>query len=154
MKGNRNAPAPTALDTADPVRNFKLTVDERIRALTIGVPSWSLRKRKIEDDEKRFVDELIELYDALVAQRKPAEQIERALIAAARAIDLTKVNDLVTKHNRYYPIEANLPMNAQGEYLIYGRVWQPETPFSAERLVARVALAIEQRGANTDDDED
>jgi hypothetical protein len=111
--------------SADPPRNFTLTTEERIRAITIGVPAWSARKRKIEDEVERLVGELVEAGAAL-------EKV------AAR-FDLAKLNELVRTHNRYYPIEANLPMSRHG-YLVAGRIWKPEELYTPARLVA-LALA-------------
>jgi hypothetical protein len=137
---------PTALNSADPVRNFTLTVDERIRALTIGVPSWAARKRKIEDDEARYTRELVELYDDLVEKGRNAKEIELALVSHATALDLEKLNKLVVSHNKYYPIEANLPMDRRtGDYLAYGKPWRPEDPYSAQRFVALARAAIAKR---------
>lgn len=140
------------MNSADPTRNFTLTVDERIRALTIGVPAWAARKRKIEDDQKRLVADLVELHDTLVAKKRTADEIEVALFAAATAVNLTKLNELVSSHNRYYPIEANLPMDRRGNYLVYGRVWRPEEPYSAARLVAIACAYIEERTRREPDD--
>ncbi len=138
---------PTALNSADPIRNFSLSVDQRIRALTIGVPAWAARKRKIEDDERRFVAELVELHDALAARRRAVSEVALALLTAATAFDLEKLNKLVVNHNRYYPIEANLPMDRQsGGYLVYGRAWQPEERYTPARLVALAEAAIARRG--------
>ena len=58
--------------------------------------------------------------------------------AKALGYDLRRLNELVTNHNRYYPIEANLPMDrATGAYLVYGKPWLPEEPYTAPRLLAR-----------------
>jgi hypothetical protein len=122
--------------SADPIRNFTIGVEERIRALTIGVPAWSARKRRIEDQEEARVVELVELHGALVAKGKAPEVVERALVAAAAKLDLRALNTLVATHNRYYPIEANLPMDRNRNYVAYGRPWKPEEPFTAERLLA------------------
>ena len=149
----RDASSPSALNSADPLRNFQLTVDERIRALTIGVPAWAARKRKIEDDEERCVRELLELRDALVAKRQTDEQIDRALADAAAALDLSKLNQLVRAHNRYYPIEANLPMDrTSGSYLVYGRAWTPEETYTPARLVALARAEIRRRERNKEGD--
>jgi hypothetical protein len=140
------APRPTALDSADPLRNFTLSVEERIRALTIGVPAWAARKRKIEDDAARLVRDLVELHDELVAHGRSELERDRSILAAAEALDLTKLNELVATHNRYYPIEANLPMDRQsGAYLAYGRAWTPEEPYTATRLVTLTRGEIERR---------
>jgi hypothetical protein len=137
------------MNGADPLRNFTLTVDERIRALTIGVPAWAARKRKIEDDEERLVSELVEVHHKLVTQRRGAEEIEVAVCAAADAFDLTKLNELVRTHNRYYPVEANLPMDRKtGSYLAYGRTWNPEAPYTAARLIMLARARIERESSD------
>ncbi|HVH46386.1 MAG TPA: hypothetical protein VM925_28790 [Labilithrix sp.] len=152
---SRDDASPTAMNSADPIRNFSLSVDERIRALTIGVPAWAARKRKIEDTEERFVTDLVELHDALVAKNRSLDDIETAVLQAANALDLTKVNELVKAHNRYYPIEANLPMDRRtGGYLVYGRAWRPEETFTAARLVASARTRIERRRAASHEDAD
>ncbi|MFO0740339.1 MAG: hypothetical protein U0270_30870 [Labilithrix sp.] len=137
---------PTALNSADPIRNFTLSTEERIRALTIGVPAWAARKRKIEDDEVRYTRELVELHDLLVQKGRTPTQIEVALVSAATAFDLEKLNKLVALHNRYYPIEANLPMDYKtGDYLVYGRPFLPESPYTAQRFVGLAQAAIAKR---------
>lgn len=144
---NPDNDAPSAFDSADPPRNFSLTVDQRIRALTIGVPAWAARKRQIEDEVNRLVGELLALEEKLASAGTSAETIERSLMATAVRIDLRKLNELVAAHNRYYPIEANLPMDRRtGAYLIYGHVWEPEEPFTPERLVALARLRAESEG--------
>lgn len=137
---------PSALNSADPIRNFTLTTDERIRALTIGVPAWAARKRKIEDDEARYTRELVELYDKLVRKKRTATEIELALVSAATAFDLEKLNKLVAQHNQYYPIEANLPMDRRtGGYLAYGKPWLPEASYTVQRFVALAQAVIAER---------
>jgi hypothetical protein len=145
---------PTAMNSADPIRNFTLTVDERIRALTIGVPAWAARKRKIEDDEERFVDELIALHDKLVAKGlQSGMQLDIAIATAANTLDLTKINKLKVDHNRWYPVEANLPMDRKGNYLVYGRVWLPDEPLTGVILLARARERIAKRDAPPEEDE-
>jgi hypothetical protein len=137
---------PSALNSADPIRNFTLTTDERIRALTIGVPAWAARKRKIEDDEARYTRELVALYDQLVRKRRTETEIELALVSAATAFDLEKLNKLVVQHNKYYPIEANLPMDRRtGGYLVYGKPWVPESLYTVQRFVGLAQAAISKR---------
>lgn len=128
------------MTSADPVRNFTISVDERIRALTIGAPAFALRKRRIEDLEAMHVATLVELHDKLAA--KGAPDIDTALEKRAAAIDLARMNELVKSHNRWYPVEANLPMDRHGNWIAYGRIWEPETPFTAERLLDAARAAI------------
>jgi hypothetical protein len=128
----------TALRSADPIRNFSLNVNERIRALTIGAPAWATRKKRIEDEEERLVGLLVALRHKLTAKGHADAEVMARVDAAAAGFDLRRLNELVATHNRYYPIEANLPMDRAGSgYLAYGRPWRPEEPYTAERLLAR-----------------
>ena len=154
-KKEETAPAPpTAMNSADPIRNFTLTVDERIRALTIGVPAWAARKRKIEDDEERYVIDLITLHDKLASKGQSAFEIEIAIATAANTLDLTKINKLIVDHNRYYPIEANLPMDRSGNYLVYGRIWLRDEPLTGVRLLARAKERIAKRDAPAEEEDE
>ncbi len=126
----------TAFDSADPPRNFSLSIGERIRALTIGTPAYALRKRSIEDLEARYLGILRALRIALVRKNAAEREVCQALLAKADTFDLVKLNTLITTHNRYYPIEANLPVDPRtGEYLLFGRPWLPEATWTAHRLV-------------------
>jgi hypothetical protein len=130
---------PSALSSADPLRNFTLSVDERVRALTIGAPAYAIRKRKIEDAEEQWVALLVELREKLEASGVAPADVEHALRRKAETFDYRRVNDLVAQHNRWYPVEANLRIDPKtGGYLVYGRPWHPETQFTAERILKRV----------------
>jgi hypothetical protein len=137
----------TALRSADPPRNFSLSVGERIRALTIGAPAYSTRKKYAEDLEEKLLQTLVKLHDTLVARGDDEAAVTRALAQKAATFDLRKLNSLIDTHNRWYPVEANLPTDPRtGEYLVYGRPWCPSERWTAERLVEH-ALAIATRAA-------
>jgi hypothetical protein len=133
---------PTAFSSTDPPRNFSLSVGDRIRALTIGAPAYATRKKHLEDLEAAHVRTLVALHDALIAR---GSDLDRALHDRAASLDIKKLNALTDAHNRYYPIEANLPMNMRGDYLIYGRPWRPELPWTARRLVELAMAKIAER---------
>lgn len=144
--------APTAFNSADPPRNFSLSVNDRIRAMTIGAPAYATRKKSIEDREERYVAVLIALHDALVARRARAghapdpDLVLKAMLDRAATFDLARLNTLIATHNRYYPIEANLSTDMRtGEYLVYGRPWLPAEPWTAERFVAQAKAVIAVR---------
>lgn len=136
------AKAPQTDGSAIAAANFTISTEERIRALTIGAPAWSIRKRKIEDALDRFVEELLDLRDHLLARGAGDEEIERRLLEHARTLKLAPIQTLVEQHNRYYPIEANLPMSPSG-YMVSGERWEPEPDVTAERLLALVDAALE-----------
>ena len=118
---------PQLVDTAAPPRNFTLSLEERLRAYAQGVPSYIRRRRRIEDLEARLTRKL-------AAAESPV-----AALAEAEIVDeLTQLNDLIARHNRYYPIEANLPIDVRsGRLLERGVSWRPLPPVTAADLLAR-----------------
>jgi len=116
-------------DKGAPLGNFKLSVDERLRAYVQGVPGHIRRRRRIEDLEARLVAEL-------AAAEAPSE----ASAAPETAAELALLNDLIARHNRYYPIEANLPIEVRtGRLLERGAPWRPLPSVTAEDLLTRAA---------------
>ncbi|HLK91404.1 MAG TPA: hypothetical protein VKZ18_16015 [Polyangia bacterium] len=112
-----------------PLGNFKLSVDERLRAYAQGVPGHIRRRRRIEDLEGRLVE-------LLAAAPAPAELARSPEVAA----ELVLLNDLVARHNAYYPIEANLPIDVRtGRLLERGVPWRPAPPVTETDLLARAA---------------
>ena len=140
--------AGSTFTSADPPRNFSLSVNDRIRALTIGPPAYATRKKSIEDLVDRYVQVLVALHDKRVAagHRGNAEATTRALLEKAGTFDLVRLNKLIATHNLYYPIEANLPTDVRtGEYLVCGRPWLPDEPWSASRFVEEARRLIATR---------
>jgi hypothetical protein len=127
-----------AIDTASPARNFSLTTAERIKGLH-GPPAYARRKRHIEDLEDAILAEIAELrVEASKLFPDDDEAIETEVLYHAREIDLAKINDLIERHNRYYPSEANLPMDPRtGALLERGAPWKPLARATIEAFVER-----------------
>ncbi len=125
-------PKPQLIDTVAPPRNFTLSIEERLRAYAQGAPGHIRRRRRIEDLEARLIQRLADA-------RTPAEVASSAEVTA----DLALLNDLIAKHNRYYPIEANLPIDVQTRRLIErgGAPWRPLPAATISDLLARAAAA-------------
>ncbi|HEY8077803.1 MAG TPA: hypothetical protein VIF62_26940 [Labilithrix sp.] len=137
---------PAPLLTADPLRNFSLPAEEKLRALAIGVPAWSARKRRIEDREDEIVRILVATHAAALAKGATPSEARALVTQRADAFDLGKLRQLVADHNRWYPIEANLPVDpGTGMYLARGRKWTPEPEPTVERLLARAFADLEAR---------
>ena len=117
-------PRQPVADTATPTRNFTLSVADRVRALVSGPPAYIRRRRRIEDLEDRLVR-------LLAAEADPS---------SAEVVDqLAALNDLIDRHNRYYPIEANLPIDPRsGRLLERGAAWQPLPAATLQDLIARL----------------
>jgi hypothetical protein len=122
------APKPDALLPV--ARNFSLSLAERVRAAE-GVPAHIRRKREIED---RF--------DAVVRhlrQRRAGGATLDELRRQAARVELARLNELIEKHNRYYPIEANLPIDPRsGRSLDNGRIFEKLPLLTPEHLLAHV----------------
>lgn len=84
--------------------NFRLTPEERLRGAIIGVPWWIRRKRLIED----LTEAAIEMQRRMRAA-VPGTTLRQRMARAAD--DLAQINAQIEKHNRWYPIEANLPLD-------------------------------------------
>jgi hypothetical protein len=109
-------------DTAAPARNFTIATEDRVRAVVAGPPAYVRRLRAMEDLE------------AAIVRILASGQLEREAIWL-----LEQLNDLVSRHNRYYPIEANLPIDPRtGELLDRnGRHWKPLPTLSLDELKGR-----------------
>lgn len=134
----------SVLDTTDPPRNFSIPTEERVRAMTIGVPAWAARKRRIEDRHEELVKGLVELFDELIEKGHPREAALARMREKAASLDLARLTALVETHNRYYPVEANLPMDPMtGAYLARGRPWRPEPAPTTEAIVRHAEEIID-----------
>jgi hypothetical protein len=120
--------------------NFKISLEARMRAAA-GVPAFIRRKRRIEDLEQALLDALDEMFEAELSEHDGDESAAfEALARHAREMDLTLLNDLIDRHNRYYPIEANLPHDVQtGQIMLGGRPWQPLAPLTGDVFLQRWA---------------
>jgi hypothetical protein len=109
-------------ETAAPDRNFTLATEDRVRAVVAGPPAFVRRLRIIEDLEAAIV--------RLLASGQHEQQAKWLL---------DRLNDLVWRHNRYYPIEAKLAIDPRtGELLDRdGKHWKPRPALSLEELRRR-----------------
>jgi hypothetical protein len=118
-------------DLLGPPRNFRLAFEERLRAIVSGVPAYIRRRRLIED--------LIDAKVQLLRETKARGATDDELRARAEGLNLTRINELVDRHNRYYPIEANLPIDPRtGVLLDRMERWQPLDPVTPTALLAKI----------------
>ena len=105
---------------------FKTSLESRLRA-AVGIPAYMRRKRRIEDlqDEvRRILDQTYQ--QALVDNGGDEVAARESMMQRAQSMDLQLLNDLIERHNKYYPIEANLPTDVQtGRLMVGGRPWEP-----------------------------
>lgn len=121
--------------------NFRLTIAERVRAAA-GVPAYMRRLRRIEDLEEALLMALDEIHQEARDETPTIEEAERAFRERADRLDLTLLNDLIDRHNRYYPIEANLPVDVRTKQVLQGgKAWRPKPLVTLESLMDRMRNA-------------
>jgi hypothetical protein len=121
---------------------------DRYLAVRAGGLAYMRRLRAIEDEEARQLLRLEEAWLAL-ADETGDDEFALAWREAAAGWDFRRLNDLVARHNAYYPIEARVPMNPRtGDYATawrrepYGEAW------ILERFPPLRGRALELAGAD------
>jgi hypothetical protein len=99
------------------VRLERTTLERYLRAA--GGPLLYMRRlRQIEEGTRRHEQALAERLAELAAELPPAA-LAAAWRAEASTWDFTDVNRLIEQHNRWYPVEAQLPMDPRtGDYAL------------------------------------
>jgi hypothetical protein len=118
---------------------FKISLADRVRAAA-GLPAHMRRQRRIEDLEDATVFALAQILEEAEDEfGDDSVEANRAFRERIREIDLSLLNDLIERHNRYYPIEANLRIEvATGRLMLGSRPWEPLKPVTHEHFIDRV----------------
>jgi hypothetical protein len=125
LQGNPLAGAPLRRR----LRNFRPDADAQLAALG-GPLAWMRRLRAIELAVELHEQQLADAY----AERESPEQWRRL----AEAWDFSEVNDLIERHNRYYPAESRLPMNPRtGDFVRINGKPYTRAPLDAGWILAR-----------------
>jgi len=127
------------------LRNFAPSVEGYARSVA-GPPAYVQRLRQIEDEIGDHLARLAaarEEVDREVSDR--AERDRRWRDLAARW-SFHAVNDLIEKHNRWYPVEARLAMNPRtGDFVHVGGKPYRLDPLDAEWVLTRFPPAGSRR---------
>ena len=118
-------------------RNFRPDADAAVRALG-GPTLWMRRLRAIEDALRQHELQLGEAWRELAAESEDAATFARAWRRTARRWSFAEVNELIARHNRYFPAEAKLPMDPRTRDFvrINGRPYKRE-PLDAKWILER-----------------
>jgi hypothetical protein len=111
-------------------RNFRADAGSYLASLGGPLP-YMIRLREIAARVERHERELAELYaelgDDASAWRREAERY-----------DFTELNALIEQHNRWYPVEARLPMDPRtGDYVLVNGERYSKRPLDAEWVLSR-----------------
>ena len=119
-----------------PNRNFKIPLEERIQS-RFGPPGFAVRARRIESAVQKLMRDLEEEYAELSnrLQKKPVEFSTR-WTESVKSVDLDEINDLIEKHNKYYPLEAGLRQDPEtGVYYMGSSPWKPQERLTPEKIL-------------------
>jgi hypothetical protein len=119
------------------LRNFRPGADSAIRALG-GPTVWMRRLRTIEEERARHEAAIGEAWLALAAEADGSEAFAREWREIAHRWSFAQVNELIDRHNRYFPAEAGLPMDPRTRDFvkINGRSYLRE-PLDADWILER-----------------
>ncbi|MGN6799146.1 MAG: hypothetical protein ACTHKS_13485 [Gaiellaceae bacterium] len=111
------------------VRRFRAEPDRYLASL--GGPRPFMRRLRQIDDE-------IEALTTRLAQAYAERTDDAAWRRLAERWDFGEVNDLIERHNRYYPIEARLPMDPRTrDYVKIGGRTYRRAPLDAQWILDR-----------------
>jgi len=118
-------------------RNFRPDADAAVRALG-GPTIWMRRLLAIEGAVDEHVRQLEEAWHELAAEVDGNAAFARSWRKTARRWSFAEVNELIARHNRYFPAEARLPMDPRTRDFveINGRPYERE-PLDAAWILTR-----------------
>jgi hypothetical protein len=115
-----------SMSTGGPVRlrlrSFRPSADAYLAASRGPLP-YMVRLHEIERQVGVLEERCDEEWRSLAASEPDPEAFAREWSLHASSLSFDELNDLIDRHNRWYPVEARLPMNpATGDFvLVNGR---------------------------------
>ena len=136
----RGTPLPLRL------RNFRAEADGYLASLG-GPRHYMIRLREIETMTSEHERALQAERERLATTLTP-ERFAAAWRTVAERWSFDEVNDLIERHNRWYPAESRLPMDPRrGDFvLVNGRDYRLE-PLDAAWILARFPAAVGESAA-------
>lgn len=121
-----------------PQVNFTISLEKKIQALS-GPPYYIVRARRIEIMTDQLMEDLAAEYGKMINKLggRPAV-FARKWKKLVESWPLDRINDLIEKHNMYYPVEADLRMDPKsGAPMMGSGPWKPREKITAESLLDR-----------------
>jgi hypothetical protein len=119
------------------LRNFRPDADAAVRALG-GPAVWMRRLRAIDAELEEHERRLDAAWRALARETADAREFARKWHDTARRWSFAEVNELIERHNRFFPAEARLAMDPRTRDFvkINGRSYEREA-LDADWILAR-----------------
>ena len=119
------------------LRNFRPDVETYVASLG-GPRPYMQRLREIERLIERHERELSEAWTALAAEARDPATFARRWREVADRQRFDEVNELIDRHNRFFPIEARLPMDPRtGDFVRVGGSSYARRPLDAGWVLER-----------------
>ena len=119
------------------LRNFRPSADGYLAALGGPLP-YMIRLREITRLTAAHEQRLGDARQALIASGLADEAFADAWRAEVEAWSFDEVNDLIDRHNRFYPVESRLPMDPHTRtYALVGGQDYRRQPLDAAWALAR-----------------
>jgi hypothetical protein len=126
------------------LRNFRPTEDSYLSALGGPLP-YMVRLRTITEMTVDHERRLAEAWEALVAEIADDDRFAEAWEAEVARWSFDEVNDLIDRHNRYYPVESRLPMDPKTkDYALVGGEDYRRRPLDAAWALERFPASRER----------
>ncbi|HEY4620972.1 MAG TPA: hypothetical protein VIG93_04665 [Gaiellaceae bacterium] len=127
------------------LRHFRSSAEAYLASAGGPLP-YMLRLRSIEEQAAEHEAALADAWHALADECDGhAARFSRRWRSAARRVTFDEINDLIDRHNRWYPIESNLPMDPRtGDYaLVNGRDFR-RAPLDVDWILERYAPSLRE----------
>jgi hypothetical protein len=129
------------------LRNARPMAESYIVSLGGPLP-YMQRLRMIEDEVAQHERELAEAWRELAAESADPERFAVRWRTLAGRRSFHAVNELIEKHNRYYPVEARLPMDPRtGDYVRIGGQRYDREPLDADWVLERFPPQLDRARA-------
>jgi hypothetical protein len=130
------------------LRNFRPGVDRYVASLGGPLP-YMIRLREIHAETATHEQRLEEAWFELAREaRGDAALFARSWRRLAAHWNFTAVNELIERHNRYYPAESNLPMDpVTGDFVLVGGKPYRKSPLDAEWVLERFPPVLARAAA-------
>lgn len=128
------------------LRNFRPDGAGYLSALGGPLP-FMIRLREVTDQTEAHEQRLGAAWRALAASGQDADGFAAAWRAVVEAWSFDEVNDLIDRHNRYYPVESRLPMDPRTRTyaLVAGEDYRRrplDAAWALERFPADLGVAL------------
>lgn len=126
------------------LRNFRPDVENYVASLG-GPRPYMARLREIELHIERHEERLAAARDKLANGAHDPTTFAQSWVELAQSWRFDEVNDLIERHNRFFPVESRLPMDPRtGDFVLVGGERYERRPLDAAWILERFPAPLER----------